>query len=505
MAEVNYIRHETNIKGKKYAEMARKVGVDWRTVKKYSDKEDFSLKTPVHQTRKSPVMDPVKPIIDEWLREDAQKKKKFRRTAKRIHTLLKEHHDFAGSDRSVRDYVAKRKRELAEESEDASLPLVTKPGAAQVDFGEAPFLHRGKEVIMHYLILSFPASNAFVFQVFPSENRECFLQGLTNIFTFLGGVPHTIRFDNLSPAVSKILPNGERKLTEEFERFTAHYGFRYEFCNPNSGNEKGHVESMVKYVRNNYLIPTIPYQTLSDLNEQALCWSVQDRNRPHFEKGLPIAELYLADEQRLLQLPGKPYECIRKETLKADKYGYVRIDEQKYSTSPRFAGQRVSVRLSFDQVMILTDSNEVVTTHPRSYGDEKKTSMDWQPYLSLMAKRPTALKYTTFFEELPEEWRVYLEACTVEEKKSALRLLSILLKERDFSKPTEALRMASEHGHPSSDTIKHVYYQLRNGRGVRQTLSLPKRTHHLPMAEQRAERGLQHYDELMDGTGGDHS
>lgn len=504
MAEVNYIRHETNFKGANYAEVARKVGVDWRTVKKYADQEDFSSEITIKQTRRSPIMDPVKPIIDDWLREDARKKKKFRRTAKRIFTLLAEQHEFTGSERSVRAYVAKRKREFAETSDHAALPLVTKPGAVQVDFGEAPFLHGGKEVILHYLVLSFPASNAFVFQVFPSQNRECFLQGLTNIFTFLGGVPHTIRFDNLSPAVSKILPNGERKLTEEFERFTAHYGFRPEFCNPNSGNEKGHVESMVKYIRNNYLIPAVPYQELSDLNEQALHWSVQDRERPHYDKQLPIAELYLADKQRLLQLPGKPYECVRREKLTADKYGYIRVDERKYSTSPRFAGQRVSVLLGSDKVSILTEGNELVTTHPRLYGDDEKTSMDWQPYLNLIAKRPTALKYTTFFEELPDEWRAYLEACTVEEKKAALRLLSILLKGRDFTMPTEALRMASEHGHPSAETIKHVYYQLLNGRGIRPSLSLPLHPSHLPMA-QRAERGLSHYDELMARTGGDHS
>ena len=75
MAEVNYIRYETNTKGRSYAEVARQMGVDRRTVKKYSDMEDFNPATPIRQQRKSPVMDPVKPIIDEWLKEDAKKKK----------------------------------------------------------------------------------------------------------------------------------------------------------------------------------------------------------------------------------------------------------------------------------------------------------------------------------------------------------------------------------------------------------------------------------------------
>lgn len=313
-------------------------------------------------------------------------------------------------------------------------------------------------------------------------------------------MPHTIRFDNLSPAVKKVLPEGERELTEEFERFAAHYGFSYEFCNPNSGNEKGHVEAMVKYIRNNHLLPAVPYNRLADLNEQVFVWSVEDRERAHYEKKLPISELHLADKEQLLQLPGKAYECIRYEHVKADKYGFIRIDRKQYSTSPRFAGQAVTAKLSFDQVTILNEKNEILITHPRLYGSERK-AMNWQPYLTLMAKRPTGLKYSSFYDQLPEEWKIYFEACSLEEKKAALSLLSVLLKEQGFDQPTEALRMASEHGHPTAESIKHVYYQLVNGRGIRETLSLPRLPQKLPMAE-IASRGLTHYDQLFVMAGG---
>lgn len=94
-----------------------------------------------------------------------------------------------------------------------------------------------KKVNFSFLVLSFPNSNAFYFQVFPSQNRECFLEGMKRIFYHMGEVPKIIRFDSLSPAIKKVLPNGERELTEEFKRFVLHYGFECEFCNPASGNE----------------------------------------------------------------------------------------------------------------------------------------------------------------------------------------------------------------------------------------------------------------------------
>lgn len=123
--------------------------------------------------------------------------------------------------------------------------------------------------------------------------------------------------------------------------------------------------------------------------------------------------------------------------------------------------------------------------------------MKWQPYLNLMAKRPLALKYTSFYEQLPTEWQTYFNSCTASEKPEALRLLATVLKEHDdFSRVTEALTIASEHGHPSVESIKQVFYQLINGRGIRADIQ-PKSP--LPTMP-KAERGLQHYDQLLKGA-----
>ncbi|MCO0597269.1 IS21 family transposase [Peribacillus butanolivorans] len=495
VAEINYIRHEANIKDNNYSEIAKRLGRDHRTVKKYAEQEDFSPEPKERQDRPSPVMDPVKHIVDEWILEDFKQKRKFRRTAKRIWDQLKEEFDFKGSDRTVRNYVSKRKKELINEATQAALPLESKAGTAQVDFGEAPFKYQGEEITLPYLVLSFPYSNAFYFQVFPSQNRECFLEGLKRIFHHIGGVPKTIRFDNLSAAVKKVLPNGERQLTDEFQNFVLHYGFEYEFCNPNSGNEKGHVEAMVKYVRNNYLLPSLHVLDLDQLNKQLWDKAEHDRDRKHYQKEIFISQLFEEDNKACLVLPSKEYSCVRYETVKADKYGYIKVEKNLYSTSPRYALSKVLVKISYNKIEILTDNHELVVSHSRLYGQYRK-SMKWQPYLHLMAKRPLALKYTSFYEQLPTEWKTYFNSCTTSERPEALRLLATILKEYDFNRVTEALTIASEHGHPSVDSIKQVFYQLINGRGIRADIQ-PKTS--LPTMP-KAERGLQHYDQLLKGA-----
>lgn len=492
VTDIKYIRQEVNGKGCSYAEVARRAKFDPRTVKKYADLEDFNQIHTIRKPHPSPVMEPVKPMIDQWLMEDMKKKKKYRRTAQRMWQLLVQQKGFKGSARSVRAYVAKRKRELLETNEEAALPLESKPGEAQVDFGEAPFKRYGQVVDLPFLVLSLPHSNAFYVQVFESQNQDCFLEGLKRIFHYSGGVPRTIRFDNLAPAVKKILPNGKRELTEGFERFALHYGFEYEFCNPGAGQEKGHVEAMVKYIRNNFFLPERTAHDLERLNDMLWKEAEADRHRSHYEKKQEIHRLYEEDRQAFLLLPEKAYTCVRYETVTADKYGYVYVDKKKYSTSPRFARQKVLVGITYNTIDILTDHYERVVQHERLYGDQS-TSMKWQPYLTLMAKRPTALKYTTFYGQLPTIWQNHLDQCTLEEKKQVLQLLSLLLKEQSWDQANKALEIASQLGHPSSETIKQVYHQLVHGRGYRETVTLKRKVPDMPLAS----RGMNSYDTVF--------
>jgi transposase len=201
VVEINHIRQEVNTKGCSYSDVAKRMNRDPRTIKKYADMEDFNIEEQSKQTRKAKVMDPVEPILDTWIDEDLKKKKKFRRTAKKMNELLKEQYEFRGSARSVGRYVSDRKKELLEVSEKVALPLEAKPGTAQVDFGEAPFKYNGEITTLPFLVMTFPNSNSFYFQVFPSQNKECFLEGLKRMFHYIGGVPKAIRFDNLSPSV----------------------------------------------------------------------------------------------------------------------------------------------------------------------------------------------------------------------------------------------------------------------------------------------------------------
>ena len=72
-------------------------------------------------------------VIDQILRDDQQRPKKQRHTAKRICERLRAEHGFTGGYTIVKAYV--REQKLG--GQEMFVPLAHPPGDAQADFGEA--------------------------------------------------------------------------------------------------------------------------------------------------------------------------------------------------------------------------------------------------------------------------------------------------------------------------------------------------------------------------------
>ncbi|MFA5537018.1 MAG: hypothetical protein WDA53_07605 [Bacillota bacterium] len=152
---------------------------------------------------------------------------------------------------------------------------------------------------------------------------------------------------------------------EDFFKFAFHYGFDYEFCNPRSGNEKGHCEAMVKYTRNNFLLPEPHINDLEVYNRSPWQATENDRQRLHYKKETLIDDLFDEDKEQLLMLPAKGYEVGHYVRAKADKYGKINLDKRLYSTSPRFALSSVLARITYNRVEIFDENYRIIVAHNR--------------------------------------------------------------------------------------------------------------------------------------------
>lgn len=136
MDQIHHIRELFYGQGLNISEVANKMKMDWKTVRKYVDMTDFNDPEPV-QTPKEvcPTLNPYKGKIDEWLTEDKKAPRKQRHTAKRIYDrLVEEIPGFNCSVRTVSSYVKIRKEELNLRRPEGYIPLIHNPGESQGDF-----------------------------------------------------------------------------------------------------------------------------------------------------------------------------------------------------------------------------------------------------------------------------------------------------------------------------------------------------------------------------------
>jgi transposase len=110
MVQIEYIKKLHFKEGKSTREISKLLGHSRNTVSKYLKADVF--KEPKYKLNKHkivPVLDPVKPIIDQWPIEDEQMPKKQRHSAVRIYQRLVEEYGFAGGCSTVRNYVYSKK------------------------------------------------------------------------------------------------------------------------------------------------------------------------------------------------------------------------------------------------------------------------------------------------------------------------------------------------------------------------------------------------------------
>ncbi len=193
------VRRACMVEGMSTREAARVFGLHRDTVRKmleYSVPPGYRRESPPRR----PKLDPYRGVIDRILEDDRSLPKKQRHTAKRIYERLRAEHRFSGKYTIVKDYVRERRRRTRE----MYVPLSHPPGHAQCDFGQAKAVIGGVEQTIHYFVLDLPHSDACFVKACPAETTEAFCDGHVSAFSFLGGVPRSILYDNMRLAAARI-------------------------------------------------------------------------------------------------------------------------------------------------------------------------------------------------------------------------------------------------------------------------------------------------------------
>jgi len=462
MPEINHIKKLRNIKSLSINEISKRTGFCWETVKKYADEDQL----PKEKTRKKRGMmyeEKWGEIVSDWLMEDYALKKKLRRNNKNIFEQLQKL-GFPGSYRTVCNYIAEWKDKMldeADEMKEEAERLTHPPAEAQVDFGVTEVVHEGKVKDIHCLVMSFPYSNGGLVVPLPAENQECFLEGLKILFNQAGYVPRKLRLDNLSAAVVKARGRGQETIfTEAFERFASHYGFEAQACNPRKGNEKGHVENKVGYVRYNFFTPSPVIQDLTHLHELLLEHCRNDHQRIHYKKGYIIADLMEEEKKYGLALPENEYPVFKERMVTANKYGEVIIDKKAIHIPNSYHYNKLYLITYWDHYKVISSHGEMLSKGPRPYMN-KSREIPWNSILKNWMRKPRSIVYSRYFPYLPGRIAYYLNIDSMKLRKERVQWLISLIIKYDMreidSRFYELLPKEDTERESFHDSIEHPY------------------------------------------------
>lgn len=226
-------------RGYSKARISRELGVSPKTVRKVlrsQENGDGEIKKQPHPS----TLDSYQEFIE------IQRSKGL--SKQRIYQDLTASQGFTGSYGAVRDYITK----LEKQTPKPYMVLTSLPGEeAQVDFGYIGTLKvQGKHRKAWVFIMSLSYSRHMHVSITLDQSVQTFIQCHTAAFNYFGGVPETVKIDNLKAGV--IETNFYEPVVQRtYAAYAAHYGFWPQPCRVYTPTDKGKIEANVKYVKDN--------------------------------------------------------------------------------------------------------------------------------------------------------------------------------------------------------------------------------------------------------------
>jgi transposase len=394
------IRRDADREGLSIRALSEKYGVHRRTVR-----QALACAAPPPRKKRvfpAPRLDPLKPLIDVMLREDLTAPRKQRHTARRVLARLVDEHDVRDvSYSTVRDYVSRRRPEIAAEAgrsvEQAFVPQTHAPGAeAEVDFADLWVDLRGVRTKVFLFTLRLSASGKAVHRAFATQGQEAFLEGHQHAFDILHGIPvDKIRYDNLKSAVARVLFGRDRVESDRWVAFRSHHRFDAFYCQPgvDGAHEKGGVEGEGGRFRRTHLVPVPKVDSLAELNARLDAADRRDDYRRIGNRLSTVGQDFAAEQPLLRPLPVERFETGLWLTPRVDRYGQITVRQCLYSVPARLIGRRVRALLRAGELIVFDGRTEVARHERATRRGEQTLVLDH--YLEVLQRKPGAMPGST--------------------------------------------------------------------------------------------------------------
>lgn len=297
------------------------------------------------------------------------------------------------------------------------------PGSScEFDWGEVKLTIGGSLQRFQLAVFTSSYSNYRYACIYNRQDTLAFMETHVSFFNYTQGAFKEMVYDNMRVAVAKFIGKHEKEPTRALLDLRSHYGFNHRFCNARKGNEKGHVERSVEYIRRKAFGFTHSFDSL-EVAQQHLLRIIEQINQTKQQlTGKSANELFEQEKPCLLPV-SSDLNCSEMVELRVDKYATVSFRTNRYSVPDHLVGDFVAIKF-FSSELEIYHKDSLLGKHPRNYGKHQWV-IAIEHYLPTLKRKPGALSasvalisstylkqlYQTYFTQSPRDFIELLEYC----------------------------------------------------------------------------------------------
>lgn len=403
--------------------------------------------------RKRLLTEEIKTKLRRYIKDNEWKRKHYmgKQQMKMIdmhEKLLEDGHSISYT--TVRNFV----NEETAKSKEVFIRRHCEPGhEVEFDWGEVKLEIDGKLKSYSLAVFTLAYSNYRFAKLYQSESQVCVLDVHSKFIDQIGFVPSVFTYDNMRTVVKAFIGT-ERKITDSMTHLSNYYQFHIRLCQPRKGNEKGHVERSVEFIRRKAFSSL---HTFSNLNEaeQHLSATLGKLNKRVHHEHKEQHTVLMKKEKAVSRPASTPFDAADVIECRVNKYSTVVIKQNHYSVPEGHVGKYIKAKVGAEMIKLFIDG-ELVAEHQRNWGLHQ-WEMNLYHYLKTFQKKKGALAQSECLKQAPTQIKYLYNTYYIGKEKEFIELLFYIRENNNLKRVMEAVSRLNPIGSSHVTTEKIVF------------------------------------------------
>lgn len=373
---------------------------------------------------------------------------------------------------------------------DVAIPVETSPGEiGQVDFGYVGQLYDPQSAVLRKawcFVMSLGYSRHFYADVVFDQKMPTWLGLHKDAFDDFGGVVEMLVPDNLKAAVVRAAfgLDDTAELNRSYRELAKHYGFMVDPTPPRDPEKKGKVESVIKYVKNNFFVGR-EGAPIDEVRRDLKRWvkEIAGQRLHGTTHKKPLEVFDEIERQALRPLPRTAFDPVVWKRATVHRDSHVSYERRLYSVPWTLIGKEVWIQATAHSVMIFADDTRVATHSRRGPGLRSTHDQHLPDYRADLRHRSRA-----FWEKRAAKMGNDVEAlvCDIFDKDDVLshlrqvQAIVTLLEKYPVERANAACRRARHFGNHGYSAIKNILNRALDFEPLPEAVAVPMAANEIP-------------------------